>query len=411
MPGGNPFWWTPGFRDGVSAAKVFPLNLTPEQNAKRITGGFPFSAESELTPQPSAYQPAVWKAILTEKPYPIKALVATDSNPLVAHENPDKYILEALKKVEFIVWSDIVMTPSNEFADIILPVSTPFERNWCTQSNEVGVFAGQAVIEPLYESKSDFDIYRELCVRWGKEKIWPWKTEEEWCDWMVAKMGITFRELTKTCVFPAADIWKKYEKGLLRKDGKPGFATRSGKCELYASLVENYNVQPLPLFSLPPQSYETTPELAKDYPLILITGARAMDYPFFHSQYRHVPRLREMQRFPEVLINPDTAKAAGIKNGNWVWVETRKGRSRYKASVTERIHPKVISIGHSWWYPELPGPFHGCFESNANILVDHSIGCDPATGTTELRGLLCKISKASGPPEGVVDPDQGDSNE
>ncbi len=299
------------------------------------------------------------------------------------------------------------MTPSNEFADILLPVSSPFERKWVSMMNEVGILAGEQLIEPLYESKSDFDIYMELAKRWGKENVWPWKTEEEWCDWQLAEMGITFKELTKTCFFPAADVWRKYEKGMLRKDGKPGFESRSGKCELYASLLENYSINPLPVFSLPPQSYETTPELAKEYPLTLITGSRAMDYPFFHSQYRAVPRLREMQRFPEVLINPETAGKLGINNGSWAWVATRKGRSRFKANVTERISPKVVSIGHSWWYPELPGPLHGCFESSANILMDFSIGADPATGTNELRGLLCKVYRADGAPEGVTDPDQG----
>ena len=170
-------------------------------------------------------------------------------------------------------------------------------------------------------------------------------------------------------------------------------------------MVENFGIEPVPVFSMPLQSYETTPELAKKYPLILMTGSRALNYPYFHSEFRGVPRLREMQRFPVILINPETANELGIKNGDWAWVETRKGRSRFKAEVTERIHPKMVSVTHSWWYPELPGPEHGCFESNANLLVDPFAGADPGTGTTELRGLLCKVYKAEGPPAGVVDKD------
>ncbi|MFC1971384.1 molybdopterin-dependent oxidoreductase [Chloroflexota bacterium] len=404
--GGNPFWQVPEFRNAGNAAKEFNQRLTPEQEAHRITGGFPFSANPELTNRPSAYQPDVWRAMLTEDPYPIKALFGIDSNPLCGHENPDKYILDAIKKVDFIVWCDMLMTPSNEYADIILPVTTPIERNWVDDSNEAGVFAGRAVVEPYYESKSDFDIYRELCVRWGREDIWPWKTEEEWCDWQLEKMGITFKELTKTCIYPAPEVWQKYEKGILREDGKPGFATVSGKCEIYASILEDFNVEPLPVFGMPVQSYETTPELAKEYPLVLITGSRELDYPFFHSQYREVPWLRESQPFPIILINPSTATKLGIKNGNWAWVETQKGRSRFKSDVTERISPKVVSVTHSWWYPELAGPDHGCFESSCNILVDPALGTDPATGTTELRGLLCKVYKADGPPPGVADKEQ-----
>ena len=70
-------------------------------------------------------------------------------------------------------------------------------------------------------------------------------------------------------------------------------------------------------------------------------------------------------------------------------------------------HPKIVSCTHSWFYPELP-PDYRVFDSSANVLVspdpEHS---DPATGTTELRGLLCKIYKAAGPPEGVADPNEG----
>jgi len=400
--GGNPFWQVPSFRS-QHAAKV---KLPPEVESKRLTGGFPFSANPQLAQTPSAYSPAVWKAILTGEPYQIRMLYGVDSNPLVCHENPDKYILEALKKLEFIVWTDITMTPSAEYADIILPVNTPFERNWLSYKYEVGVFAGQAVAEPYYESKSDFYIFRELCKRIGREDVWPWETEEELCDWQLANMGITFKDFTKTCFSPAPEEWKKYEKGLLRKDGKQGFETPSGKVELYASPLENFGVEPIPMFSMPLQSYELNPELAEEYPLILITGSRELNYPYLHTQYHYVPRLREMQPFPMMLLNPDTAAAHSIKDGDWAWVENRKGRARFKVKLTPRIHPKMVSVSHGWWYPELPGPEHGCWESNACLLIDPAAGADPATGTTELRGLLCKIYRADGPPPGVTDADE-----
>ena len=116
-----------------------------------------------------------------------------------------------------------------------------------------------------------------------------------------------------------------------------------------------------------------------------------------------------MQEFPLVFINPRTAAKAGINNGDWAWVETWKGRGRFKAEVTETISPEVISIGHCWWSPELPGPEHGYLESNANLLADPFAGADPGTGTTELRGLLCKVYRADGPPPGITDRKQGGS--
>jgi len=382
IPGGNSFWVNPGFR---TAGLPLPLG----QEEKRISGGFAFS-RSEVAPPAAAHQPAVWKASITGKPYPVKALVSHSSNPLLTHENPDNYILEALKKLEFIVWLDVTMTPSNEWADIILPVSTPFERNWCREC-DMGVFAGQAVIEPQWESRSDFDIYRELCKRMGREDAWPWKTEREWCDWSLDELGTTFDELTKTCFKPAPEVWRKYEKGLLRQDGKPGFPTESGKVEIYSSRLQELGLSPLPVFSYPPESFETTPKLTEEFPLILITGSRELNFPFFHTQYHYLTRLRKIQPYPIMLINPETARRLDIKNDDWAWIETKKGRARFKARVTERIHPKVVSASHAWWYPELPGPEHGAFESNVNLLVDPFGITDPAAGTTELRGLMCKV--------------------
>jgi anaerobic selenocysteine-containing dehydrogenase len=395
VPGGQPFWYVPGFRK-------FSLPVPSQEEAFRLGGGLPFG-NPELSWMPSAHQPAVWQAAITGKPYPIKALFGTDSNPLVGHENAGKYILEALKKVEFIVWCDITMTPSNEYADILLPVSTPLERNYCSRITEKGIACGQKVIEPVGESKSDFDIFHELAKRMGREDVWPWKTEEEYCDWQLKDAGLTFKEATKTCWVPSAEIWRKYEKGLLRKDGKPGFPTASGKVELYITALEPYEQDCLPVFRYPLQSYETTPELSKAYPLILITGSRELNLPYFHTQYHFVPWLRNIQPFPMVLINPETAKELEIKNGNWVWIENKVGKARFKARVTPRIHPKVVSATHGWWYPELPGPEHGVWESNINLLVDPFAGSDPATGSSELRGLLCKVYKADGPPPGVTD--------
>ena len=83
--------------------------------------------------------------------------------------------------------------------------------------------------------------------------------------------------------------------------------------------------------------------------------------------------------------------------------EAKEGKTRLKAQVTDRIHPKMVSASHDWWYPELPGPEHGVWESNINLLVDPFAGSDPTTGSSELRGLLCKVYKADGPPPGVKD--------
>ena len=85
-----------------------------------------------------------------------------------------------------------------------------------------------------------------------------------------------------------------------------------------------------------------------------------------------------------------------IKDGDWIWIETPKGRITQKAKITDEIHPKCVRAKNFWWYPEKPGPDHGCFDSNFNVLTSIDGPYDPILGNTRLRGLDCRIRKAEG---------------
>ncbi len=85
-----------------------------------------------------------------------------------------------------------------------------------------------------------------------------------------------------------------------------------------------------------------------------------------------------------------------IKDGDWIWIETPKGRITQKAKITDEIHPKCVRAKNFWWYPEKPGPDHGCFDSNFNVLTSIDGPYDPILGNTRLRGLACRIRKAEG---------------
>jgi len=110
----------------------------------------------------------------------------------------------------------------------------------------------------------------------------------------------------------------RYEKGLLRPDQQSGFRTTS-KVELYYTNFVKYGLDPLLYYKEPLESPISTPDIWKDYPLILITGRR--NGVMFHSEHRQIPWLREINPHPTVEIHPDTAKAHGMEDGNWVWIE------------------------------------------------------------------------------------------
>lgn len=170
-----------------------------------------------------------------------------------------------------------------------------------------------------------------------------------------------------------------------------GFKTPSGQVELYSSTLERLGYDPLPSYNEPPESPISTPELAKDYPLILTTGSRSP--VFFHSEGRQIPYLCEIHPEPIIDINPKTANNLGIKAGDWVWIETQRGKIKQKARLTEGIDPRVVNIEHAWWFPRKPAPQYGFWDSNANVLTNNGPPYDPAMGTYQLRALLCKISK------------------
>ena len=62
-----------------------------------------------------------------------------------------------------------------------------------------------------------------------------------------------------------------------------------------------------------------------------------------------------------------------------------------------RADARVVQVEHGWWFPEEPGPEHGVFRANANILTDDEPPYDPAMGTYQLRALLCCIERAEAP--------------
>jgi anaerobic selenocysteine-containing dehydrogenase len=98
-----------------------------------------------------------------------------------------------------------------------------------------------------------------------------------------------------------------------------------------------------------------------------------------------------------VQIHPETAREAGIQDGDWVWIETPRGRIRQKCLCFDGIHPQVVHCEHGWWFPELPGEepwLRGMWESNVNLLTDDDPErCNPRSGGWPLKTALCRVYK------------------
>jgi len=315
---------------------------------------------------------AVIDQMLTQAPYPIKAAWIQTTNTFACGTADPKRTYEAFRKLNFNVVVDLFMTPTAmAFADIVLPAATYAERDGIAFSGGANVFVGaiNKVVEPIGECKSDMEINLELGKRLNPE-AWPWKDVREMFTAMLQPSDMTFEELRDKGFAYDSFEYRRYEKGLLRRDKKPGFSTPTGKVELYSTAFEKYGLDPLPYFEEPPESPVSTPEIATEFPLILTTGARSR--AFFHSEHRQVPLLRSMHPDPITEIHPQTAGKLGIKDGDWIYIENRYGKCKQRAKLTEGILPEVVHSEHGWWFPEIDGPepsLFGVWESNINLLL------------------------------------------
>jgi anaerobic selenocysteine-containing dehydrogenase len=351
--------------------------------------------------------PLIWRAILTGKPYPIKALITFGSNPVMWAPNT-KLVYKALKSpnLELHVVLEHWMTPTADLADYVLPIaSKSLEVPYLsTYEDLMEIFhVGENAVEPLGERRSDYEFWRGLAERLGLAEYFPWKDAKELIEYRLASCGLTLEEAVEFGVIasqtPGYRPWDDRAYAQIDQNtGKPrGFATVSGRAEIWSTILEELGYDPLPQYEEPYESPISTPELVKDYPLILTTGGRFR--PMFHSENRHWGiGFREQYPWPICDINQETARELGIGNGDWVWIETRRGKILQRARVGPHQHPKVVNVEASWWYPELPGEepwLHGAFLSNANVLTeDDPESCDEKTGSWYGRAYLCKVYKA-----------------
>jgi len=222
----------------------------------------------------------------------------------------------------------------------------------------------------------------DLAHRLGMEDGFPWKDVREYCDWVLKDTGSTFEEFKKIGILKGDMRYRKYE--------QEGFRTPSGKFELYCSALEAMGYDPLPYVVEPPESPFSTPELFKEYPLIITTGARVQG--FFHTEGRQIKSLRRLNPDPWVEIHPDTAKKLGVKDGDWAWIESPRGKIKQRVRLTNGIHPSVVSTQHGWWFPEKEPWEYGFTESNVNMITP-SEPCDPHTGSMCWKAFLCRIYK------------------
>lgn len=336
------------------------------------------------------------RAILEGDPYPVKALVIAGASIITGYPDPDLW-KRCFAALDLLVVTDRFMTADAQYADFVLPATTYFE-NKGYQKYPGYLQLRERVIEPLGEARSDYWIFTQIARRLGYGELFP-SDEDALSEFVLRDHPVRIDELRRHpegVRFGKPEEQRKYEKGLLREDGQPGFETPSGKVEIASSLLAQYGFDALPKYTEPGEGPLANPELARKYPLVLNTGARIQST--FRSQHLNIPGLLAMQPEPQVLIHPVDAAARQIAQGDLVQVRTPRGRVPFSAHVTDAVMAGGVELNVGGG-----GPIHAeaWRRANANYLTDY-FNRDPISGFPAYKALLCEVEKL--PPEAAHQP-------
>ena len=334
--------------------------------------------------------PQIIDAILTQKPYPIKAAIVQGINPVIVESNASR-IREALQKLDLLVVFDIFMSATAELADIVLPAATFLERtllvkwrgNAKPKLDTPCYQLAPKVIESLGECKSDYDFIASLTRSIGHEEAFPWKGIEGAIDYELSPIGLSYEYLEEHPgpefgrKYPPEEMYRKYAKFL-------SLPMLPGKAALYSEALERLGYDPLPTYKEPGESPASRPDLAKEYPLICTAGLKPVLYT--HSQFHSLPWLREIMPEPWIEMHPQKADELGIQDGDMVVVTSPRGSIEIRCRAVNTVDPRVVAIAFGWG-----DPYAGS-QPIVNVLSPHDIRC-PISGATSNRCFLVKVTR------------------
>lgn len=281
----------------------------------------------------------LYNAVIRGKPYPIKALWFAFINFLNQCVNSTKIIDEMFPKLDFIVQTELFITPNAKYADLILPVCTFLEFSDFLPHPYPYVQLQQKVIEPLYESKSDVEIVKGLAERLGYGTYFR-GGEEALIDLIMDHPSLEKynREKLQNSAMYLTEIPEGNEFPL-------NFRTPSGKIEIYAEQLVA-DGQALPVYLEPIEAPISLEGRDYDYPLTFIQGHSRFRT---HSSYANVDSLLQIEPEPVVEINPLDAQKRDISTNDWVSVYNDRGTTLLKAKVSNAVRPETVNIMEGWW--------------------------------------------------------------
>ena len=296
-----------------------------------------------------------------ELPTGIKMILNLAGNCLINQHgdiNRTAAILRDTTKCEFILCSDLFMTASAKFADILLPGVSPLERDDVSMPWQYGDFLGFAkqVVPPLGQCRLEYDWLTEVAERLGlREEFTEGRTAGEWLEHLYGDLRRRETELPPYGEFSRGGVYRyrnnlpfvAFENEVKDPENHP-FPTESGKIELFSEAVFHTEFRDffpaIPRYVAPPEGPQDA--LRERYPLQLIgwhSNRRT------HSIHDNNPALEAVE--PQRLwMHPADAAARGIADGDRVEVLNGRGRLQVAVKVTDRVMAGVTALAQGAWY-------------------------------------------------------------
>jgi len=311
-----------------------------------------------------------------ERDCSLKAWIVNGTNLLSTLPDKKKTI-EAIQSLELLVVIDTMPMEITGYADVVLPECTYLERYDMLRSSphrEPSIALRMPAAEPLYDSKPDWWIAKELGIKLGLEKYFQYDNIEEVLDWQLKQLGSSLDEMKKIGVkkFP-----REFDDLYMDLNEDFEFNTNTGKIELYATSFDDEGYDPLPVYKeheQPPEGY---------YRLIY---GRAPMHTF--SRTTNNPNLSELMDENTLWVNPKVAKTWDLKNDQYIWLENQDGVSSpnsIKVRITERIRWDSVYMVHGFGHTDrrLSRAFKRGVADSDFITRVH---VDPVMGGTGMRG-------------------------